>query len=81
MMIDLSEYVGQVRNDTGIFGKAFIFKVIRVEPEHYTFECMLFVHPTEPSFLTLSDDDISFDKDEIIAAIFNKYPHEKLLSA
>lgn len=82
MMIDFSEYMGQVRNDTGILGKAFIFKVIETKDnEPYTFDVILFVHETVPEFLSTAPEDDGYDKDSIMKAIFDKYPKKVLLEA
>ena len=80
MVIDLSEYIGEVKNDTGVWGKAFIFNVITErDNEPYTFECILFVHKIVESFITLNDEDQIFDKDIILKLIFEKYTLTQLL--
>jgi GTP:adenosylcobinamide-phosphate guanylyltransferase len=82
MIIDFSEYMGQVRNDTGVLGKAFIFKVIDTKDnESYTFDVILFVHETVPPFVSTTPEDAVFDKPSIINAIFDKYPKKTLLEA
>jgi len=81
MIIDFSEYLGQVKNDTGIWGKAFIFKCIEnKENIPYTFEAILFVHETLPAFLSVADEDIEY-KSEILKLIFEKYTLKQLLEA
>lgn len=82
MIIDFSEYMGQVRNDTGVLGKAFIFKVIDTKDnESYTFDVILFVHQTVPPFVSTAPEDDSFDKPLIIKTILEKYPMKTLLEA
>jgi len=82
MMIDLVEYIGQVKNDTGVLGKAFMFKAMTEKDDApYTFETILFVHDTVPSFISTAPEDDEFDKDAIIQAILDKYPKETLLAA
>ena len=82
MIIDFSEYMGQVRNDTGVLGKAFIFKVIdQKDNEPYTFDAILFVHETVPSFVSTAPEDAGFDKELIIKTILDKYSKKTLLEA
>jgi len=80
MIIDFSEYLGEVKNDTGIWGKGFIFKVItNKNNESYTFDIILFIHPTLQSFISTAPEDDIFDKDTIIEHIFDKYTKEQLM--
>lgn len=81
MIIDFSEYIGEVKNDTGIWGKAFIFNVITERDNiPYTFECILFVHKTVPTFITLNDEDLIFNKELILKLILEKYTLTQLLA-
>lgn len=82
MIIDFVEYIGQVKNDTGVFGKAFMFKVMtEKDGAAYAFETILFVHETVPAFLSTVPEDDGYDKDVIIQAILVQYPREQLLAA
>lgn len=79
MIINFSEYLGYVKNDTGILGKAFIFKVIINKNDvGYTFDTILFVHATEPAFISVADEDIEY-KDEILIKIIEQYTLKQLL--
>lgn len=79
MIINFSEYLGQVKNDTGILGKAFIFKVIiNTDDIGYTFDTILFVHETIPPFISVNDENIQY-KDEILKKIFEQYTIKQLL--
>lgn len=73
--VDFQSFLGFVNNDTKIQGKSFIFNIIIDEK---TFECILFVHPTAASFVTVPDN-VLIDHDVLKAAILNKYKYEDLL--
>ena len=80
MIIDFSEYLGEVKNDTGIWGKAFIFKVIETKDnEPYTFDTVLFIHESVPAFVSTAPEDDEYDKKLIISKILKQYPMEKLM--
>lgn len=80
MIIDFSEYLGQAKNDTGIWGNAFIFKVITErDNKPYSFDVILFVHETVPAFVSSAPDDDIYDKDLIVKHIFEKYTLQQLL--
>lgn len=82
MMIDFVEYIGQVKNDTGVLGKAFMFKVMTEKDDNpYTFETILFVHDTVQAFLSTAPEDDEFDKAAIIQSILVSYPKDELLAA
>jgi len=73
--VDFLSFLGYVKNDTGIQGKSFIFNIII---EDKTFECILFVHPTAPTFVTVPDH-VLIDHQQLITAIIDKYKFEELL--
>lgn len=79
MIINFSEYLGRVKNDTGILGKAFIFKVIiDKNGTGYTFDTILFVHETALCFVSVADQDMEY-KEEILKNIFEQYTLKQLL--
>jgi len=78
MILEFVDILGLIKNDTGVLGKAFIFNVICAEK---TFDCILFVHPSEPAFITTHIDDSDIDKQEILKLVFEKYTLEQLLEA
>ena len=73
--VDFADFLGFVKNDTGIQGKSFIFNIII---EDKTFECILFVHPTAQTFVTVPDN-VLIEHQVLIDAITSKYKHEELL--
>lgn len=80
MMIDFSEYLGQVMNDTGVWGNAFVFKVIVQSSDGpYSFDTILFVHETAETFVSTAPEDDIYDKQLIIRHIFEKYTKKQLL--
>ena len=80
MIIDFSEYLGQAKNDTGIWGNAFIFKVITDrDGKDYSFDVILFVHETVPAFVSSAPEDDIYDKELIVKHIFDKYTLKQLL--
>lgn len=81
MIIDLVEYLGEVKNDTGVLGKAFIFNVILDDVgDSYVFDSMLFVHPTVDPFISVNIEDENY-KDDVMKKIFETYTLEQLLDA
>ncbi len=78
MILEFVDILGLIKNDTGVLGKAFIFNVMCTEK---TFDCILFVHPSEPAFITTHIDDSDIDKQEILKLVFEKYTLEQLLEA
>lgn len=70
MDIQLVEYIGQIKNDTGKLGKAFLFNIL----DDYSFDCILFIHD-DIQFVSLHKDEINNNKDknEILKNILNKY--------
>lgn len=81
MIINLSEYLGEVKNDTMKWGNAFIFNVIASDSEQkpHSFNCILFVHEDVPAFVSLSEADSKYDKNTILEKIFEKYTLAELL--
>jgi hypothetical protein len=77
MYPEFIDFLGEVRNDTGVNGKAFVFKMIE---ENHSFECILFVHPTVDSFVTIDDTEVNVEPDRVLNCILNKYSREELLS-
>jgi hypothetical protein len=73
--VEFINFLGLINNDTGIQGKSFIFK-INIETEQ--FECILFIHPTSPAFVTSESD--KFDSDLLLKLILMKYKLEDLLA-
>ena len=73
--VDFQSFLGFVSNDTKIQGKSFIFNIIIDEK---TFECILFVHPTVQSFVTVPDH-VLIDHEVLKTAIFDKYKYEELI--
>jgi hypothetical protein len=75
MVIELITYIGKIKNDTGIPGKAFLFNIM----DEYSFDCILFIHD-DIVFISLHDEEIknNIDKEKIKTEILNKYTLEKL---
>lgn len=73
--VDFLAFLGFVKNDTGTQGKSFIFNIIINDK---TFECILFVHPTAKTFVTVPDN-VLIDHQQLIDAITSKYKYEELL--
>lgn len=73
--VDFLAFLGYVNNDTGVRGKSFIFNIIINDK---TFECILFVHSTAKTFVTVPDN-VLIDHNQLIEAILNKYKYEELL--
>lgn len=77
MIIDFTEYLGLIKNDNNVIGKAFIFNVIT--ENEYTFEVVLFVHETAKAFISVAEEDKNQDKETILGLIFEKYTLKQLL--
>lgn len=79
MIIDFTEYLGLIKNDNNVIGKAFIFNVIT--ENEYTFEVVLFVHETAKVFISVAEEDKNQnqDKETILGLIFEKYTLKQLL--
>lgn len=73
--IEFIDYLGEVKNDTNINGKAFIFKII--DEDLYTFETILFIHPNVPEFISMIDK--KHNPTIILEQILQKYNKEELL--
>lgn len=73
--VDFLAFLGYVNNDTGIKGKSFIFNIII---EDKTFECIVFVHPSQATFVTVPDN-VLIDHEVLLNAILSKYKYEELL--
>lgn len=81
MIVEFSEYLGEVKNDTGIWGKAFIFKVITERDNNsYVFDTILFIHESIESFVSTAAEDDGFDKKTIMKHIFDKFNKQQLMS-
>jgi len=78
MILDFVDILGWIRNDTGVLGKALIFNII---DNDHIFDCVLFVHPTEHSFISVHEEDSNTNKEEILKIIFEKYTLKQLLEA
>ena len=81
MYPEFVDFLGFINNDTGVQGKAFIFKMIGDKEQ---FECILFVHP-DPNvrpFLTIDEDaEIGLDENDVVMqVILDKYPIKDLLA-
>lgn len=72
MDIQLIEYIGQIKNDTGKLGKAFLFSIL----DDYSFDCILFIHD-DIQFVSLHEEDKK-DKSEILKNILSKYSLQNL---
>lgn len=72
--VDFLSFLGYVNNDTMVQGKAFMFNVV----SDIVFECILFVHPTAPTFVTVPDE-VKIDDKFLINCILTKYKYEELL--
>ncbi len=79
MNIELIGYLGDIRNDTGILGKSFIFKLIT---ENINEEFIFFIHPNEnvKPFITIDYELTNEQKTEIVNNIINKYTKDTLLN-
>lgn len=66
--IEFVEFLGEVRNNTGINGKSFIFRVVDTAAGD-NFEAILFVHPDLNPFVTVEEhrrDDTAAVRDKIL---------------
>lgn len=77
MILEFVDILGLIKNDTEIDGKGIIFNIIT---ESKTFNCILFVHPTENAFVSLLEEDLEY-KEEVLKLIFDTYTLEQLLKA
>lgn len=79
MEIEFIEYIGEIKNDTDINGKAYIFEILDLEKK-YKFECILFLHPNN-NFVSLNKEDIDlgYNKEELLNEILKKYNKGELL--
>lgn len=70
MIIELISYIGKIKNDTGIPGKAFLFNIT----VDYSFDCILFIHD-DVVFVSLHEEEIknNIDKEKIKKEIIDKY--------
>jgi hypothetical protein len=76
--IEFIEFLGEIRNDTLINGKSFIFKVLDTD-KNINFECILFVHPTVKSFITIENNDYINEINSILDIILEKFNLKDLL--
>jgi hypothetical protein len=72
--VDFLAFLGYINNDTMIQGKAFMFNIVG----DIIFECILFVHPTAATFVTVPDE-VEVDHKTLIDMILTKYKYEELL--
>ena len=76
--IEFIGYLGEIRNDTDINGKSFIFKIIDITKE-LSFESVLFVHQYVNPFLTLENDDYIEYNTVLLDLILKQYTLKDLL--
>lgn len=76
--VEFVDFLGEIRNDTLINGKAFIFKVLDTDTKT-SFETILFVHETVKPFITMENQEYKEYSDEIMEKIFKKYKLIELL--
>ena len=76
--IEFVDFLGEIRNDTLINGKAFIFKVLDTDLKE-TFESILFVHETVKPFITMENEEYKEYSEELMEMIFKKYKLVELL--
>lgn len=76
MYPEFVDFLGLINNDTGIQGKAFIFKMVH---DKGAFECVLFVHVSAPAFVTC-DPDVDVDPVDVLKIILNKHTLQELLA-
>lgn len=77
--IEFVDFLGEIRNDTLINGKAFIFKLVDLVKTH-TFEVILFVHQSVPAFLTINDEDYKILEADILKEILSQFNINELLN-
>lgn len=77
--IEFVDFLGEIRNDTDINGKAFIFKILDLVKE-YDFEVILCVHPIVPPFLTIHDDKYKIINNDLKEEILKQFSLTDLLS-
>lgn len=81
IIVNFSTYLGQIKNDTDILGKSFIFKCItEKDNKPYTFDVILFVHETVKPFVTTNEEDEEY-KEVVYKLIFEQYTLKQLLEA
>lgn len=77
--IEFVDFLGEIRNDTLINGKAFIFKILDIQKE-YSFEAILFVHINAKPFLTIADKHYKILESDFKTEILNTYNIKELLN-
>lgn len=77
--VEFIDFLGEVRNDSMVNGKSFIFKVLDKKTSD-TFECILFVHPTIKSFLTIAEENYKVISEDIKELILKQFKEEELLN-
>ena len=76
--IEFINFLGEIRNDTLINGKAFIFKIIDLDKK-INFETVLFVHESVKPFMTIENIEYKEYADELMEIIFKKHSIKELL--
>lgn len=76
--IEFVDFLGEIRNDTDINGKSFIFKIIDIDNE-LTFDCILFIHQSVNPFLTLENDNYIKYNSILLDLILKQYSIKDLL--
>lgn len=77
-IIEYIDFLGEIKNDTDINGKSFIFKIIDIKKE-IAFESVLFIHQNIPAFITLENDDYLEYITMILEQILKEYNIKDLL--
>lgn len=78
MHIEFLEYIGELKNDTGINAKGIMFSALDDDGSVIT-NCILYVHESIQSFVTIQDNDNEELKLEVFNSIFKKYTLQQLL--
>lgn len=77
MDIEFVKYIGEIKNDTGQYGKAYLFTIV----DKYSFDCILFLHD-KIDFVSLHNDEIvnGYNNEQILKQILTKYKRQELLN-
>ncbi len=78
MYIEFLEFIGELKNDTGINAKGIMFVVLGDDGSIIT-NCILYAHESIQSFVTIQDNNNEELKLQVFNAIFEKYTLQQLL--
>lgn len=77
-IIEYIDFLGEIKNDTDINGKSFIFKIVDSSKE-ISFEIILFVHENVPAFITVENDEYAEFNSIILDMLLKQFNINDLL--